>query len=115
MKNEVSKKEAQRKYKERDVVGGVYVVKNTQKNKLFLDATTDLRANKNRFEFAAKMGICVYAKLRDDWTEQGGDKFSYEVLEELKKGETQTMEDFKSDIDLLKNMWFEKLSNESLY
>ena len=109
------KKELQAQYKERAIVGGVYVVKNTPKNKLLLEADTDLQGSKNRFEFAKKTGSCSYMKLNSDWTAQGSDDFVFEVLEELEKGETQTLAEFKDDIGLLKEIWREKLSDQDFY
>jgi len=109
------KKELQSQYADREVVGGVYLIRNTFNNKILLETTTDLNVCKNRFEFAQKTGSCVYPKLQKDWAEQGGDQFILEVLEELKKGETQSQTEFKADIEFLKEIWREKLSAEGYY
>jgi len=110
-----SKKELQAQYKEREIVGGVYVIKNTLSNKILLKAATNLQGSKNRFEFSQKTGSCVDMKLQKDWNKDGGEQFVFEVLEELKKGETQTSKEFKDDIDVLKEIWLEKLSDKDLY
>lgn len=110
-----SKKELQTTYKERDIVGGVYVIRNTVDNKLLLDIAMDLQGCKNRFEFAQKTDSCVNMKLQEDWKVHGGGQFIFEVLEELRKGETQTQKEFKADLDILKEIWLEKLSSENLY
>ena len=115
MKDKKAKKELQAQYEKREITGGVYVIKNTLKNKLLLDSAEDLQGSKNRFEFSLKTGSCVNMKLQKDWNEQSGDRFVFEVLEEIKKGETQTQAEFKSDIDLLKQIWLEKLTSEDLY
>ena len=107
-----TKKEMQAQYREREIIGGVYIIRNTSKNKLFLDADTDINGSKNRFEFAVKTGSCVHPKLQNDWV---GGQFVFEVLEELKKGEAQSLTEFKEDIDLMKQIWLEKLSGENLY
>lgn len=109
------KKELRAQYGEREVVGGVYIIKNTLNNKLLLDSAADLQGSKNRFEFAQKTGSCVNVKLQRDWTKQGSSQFVFEVLEEIKKGETQTQKEFGADINLLKEIWREKMSNESFY
>ena len=109
------KKELQSQYTQREVIGGVYIVKNTRNNKILLDSSTDINGSKNRFEFAQKTGSCVNPKLQKDWAVYGHDQFVLEVLDELKKGETQTQEEFRTDISLLKEIWHEKLSNEDLY
>jgi hypothetical protein len=54
-------------------------------------------------------------KLQSDWNKQGSEQFVFEVLEELKKNETQTMDEFKADIALLKEIWLEKLADNDLY
>ena len=115
MKDKKTAKELQMQYKERQIIGGVYAIRNLANNKLLLDAAVDLQGSKNRFEFSCKTGSCVNMKLQNDWNAQGGGQFTFEILEELKKGETQTQAEFKADIDLLKKLWLEKLSNETLY
>jgi len=115
MVDESTKKELRSQYKEREIIGGVYLIRNTMNNKVFIDATADLQGSKNRFEFSVETGSCVYMKLLSDWKEQSGSGFAFEVLEELRKSETQTPENFKSDLGLLKSMWLEKLSGEQLY
>lgn len=110
-----AKKEMQQQYKEREVTGGVYVVRNTRSGKLLIEATRDLRGSRNRFEFAQKAGSCVYVKLQKDWADFGGGAFVFETLEELTKGETQTDAAFNSDLGVLKELWLEKLANECFY
>ena len=109
------KKELQSQYKEREVVGGVYLLRNTQTRKIFLDATVDLQGAKNRFAFAQSTGSCVYVKLQQDWARLGGDRFAFETLEEVRKKGEQTREGFKEDVELLKDIWLEQLSNEEFY
>jgi hypothetical protein len=110
-----TKKELLTQYKEREIIGGVYTITNTLNNKIFLEATTDLQKSKNRFDFSQKTGSCVHMKLQGDWDKQGGEQFVFEVLDELKKGEAQTMEEFNADIAVLKKMWIDKLSDRDLY
>ena len=102
-------------YKDREVVGGVYLIRNTLTNKVLLESAADISAMKNRFEFSQNTGTCVYMKLQKDWTGLGGSGFTLEVLEELRKNDSQTDKAFKADVDLLKEIWLEKLSGEDLY
>ena len=115
MADNKSKKELQGIYKEREIIGGVFSIRNTMNDKLFLDATTDLRGIKNRFEFSQKTGSCTHMKLQSDWNKYGGDIFVFEVLEELIKSSMQTNDEFKADVNLLKAMWLEKLSGKDFY
>ncbi len=109
------KKELKAQYKERQVIGGVFVIRNTATDKLFLDATTDLQGSKNRFAFAQQTGSCIDLKLQSDWAKQGAAAFALEVLEELEKSETQTSAEFSADVKCLKELWAEKLADKDLY
>jgi len=80
-----------------------------------LDCATDLQGRINRFEFSRKTGSCVDLKLQKDWVTFGKEKFVFEVLEELEKGETQSMNEFKEDIEILKLMWVDKLAQVPCY
>jgi len=115
MEDRKAKKELQAQYKEREITGGVFAIKNTLNNKMLLAATTDMQASKNRFEFAQKTGSCVDMKLKNDWNTQGAGQFVLEILEELLKGDTQTDKEFKADVELLKELWLEKLADADLY
>ena len=115
MKNDKTKKELQAQYKEREISGGVYVIKNTLSDKILFAGTTDLQGSKNRFSFAQQTGSCVDLKLKDDWNKQGADQFTFEVLEDLRKGDTQTAKEFSADIETLKAMWLENLSGRDFY
>lgn len=111
----MKKEELRSQYKEREVIGGVYVIKNKMNNKLILLSALDIKSAKNRFQFVQSTGSCIHPKLQSDWLEYGSKAFEMNVLEELKKRDTQTQEEFKLDIDLLMEIWLEKLSDESFY
>ena len=105
MNDNKTKKEILAQYKEREIIGGIYVIKNTLNNKIFLDSSADLKGSQNRFDFAQKTGVCVHIKLQNDWNKQGGGQFIFEILEELKKNETQTADEFKAYINILKDFY----------
>jgi hypothetical protein len=116
LKDNKTKKEALAQYKEREIVGGVYAIRNTISGKMLVEATADLQGSKNRFAFSQQTGSCVYLKLQSDWNRPGGGgQFAFEALEELKKGEAQTAAEFKADVDALKEMWLEKLAGGDFY
>lgn len=110
-----AKKEIQAQYKEREMVGAVYGIRNTQNGKLFVDVSTDLRGMRNRFEFSVQSGACVQKKLEADWKAQHGKGFLFEVLEELRSDNTQSTTAFKEELLLLKELWLERLTDEELY
>lgn len=115
MEDRKSKKELKVQYKEREIVGGVYMIKNTLNGRILLKADTDLRGSKNRYDFSQKTGSCVDMILQADWNKEGGGIFVFEVLEELKKGETQTAHEFETDVNFLKEIWLDKLSDRDFY
>ena len=108
------KREKVAEYKNREVVGGVYVIRNTRSGRKLLEATTDMRGSRNRFDFSQKNNMCVNKKIEAEWKESGASSFVFEALEELTKGATQTMEEFQTDVATLKELWLEKLSGEDL-
>ncbi|MCL2487437.1 MAG: GIY-YIG nuclease family protein [Oscillospiraceae bacterium] len=111
----LSKKELQAQYREREIIGGVYVIQNTLQNKLLMDIDVNLRSSRNRFNFAVMTGSCVHPKLRTDWVEQKGQHFIFKTLEEIKKQESQSISEFKGELELLQQMWLEKLAGETFY
>ncbi len=103
-------------YKERKQIGGVFVIRNTVTGQMLLLSTLDLQGAKNSFNFTKKVGGgCFHMKLQEVWKEFGDKAFEMEVLEELEKQETQTNKEFRQDMDLLEEMWLEKLPAEALY
>jgi len=82
---------------------------------MLVSAVVDLQGYKNRFEFSLSTGGCVSTKLQKDWLQFGADAFTFEILEELVKKETQTPKEFSEDIETLKEIWLEKLDPTLLY
>ncbi len=115
MRENKTKKELKLQYKERTITGGVFAIRNTVNNRLLLDATTDLQGSKNRFDFTKMTGSGLHLKIQKDWTAQKGEGFVFEVLEELEKDPVQTQQEFEADIQVLKELWGEKLAGENLY
>lgn len=111
----MDKKELKDAYKERKVIGGICAIKNISNGKMLITAVADIAGYKNRFEFSKSTGGCVSIKLQKDWNELGTNNFTFEILEELDKKETQTPKEFNEDIKTLKEIWLEKLDPALLY
>ncbi|MDR1564711.1 MAG: GIY-YIG nuclease family protein [Oscillospiraceae bacterium] len=107
----MERKELIQQYKGREQIGGIYAIKNLKLDKWYVDCAADLKGIKNRFEFFGS----THLKVAPDYQAQKGEGFVFEALEELKKGEAQTDKEFKEDLALLKEMWLEKLSEQSMY
>jgi hypothetical protein len=106
--NSEARRQARAAYKERVPLGGVYAITNTVTGERLVEATQSLAASRNRFEFAQTTGSAVSLRLQKDWDTYGSDSFVFEVLEELRRGKTQTSQEFADDLKLLKEMWLEK-------
>ncbi len=113
--NRQERKEKIDAYKQRQLIGGIYKIKNKANGKCLLQSTTDLAGSKNRFEFSVSTGSCISYKLQKDWNEFGQDSFIFEVLEELKQKETQTLKQFSDDLKTLEELWVEKFRPNVLY
>lgn len=115
MDEKSKRKELAADYKSRKVIGGIYIIKNTENSKVLLEGSTDLQGIKNRFDFAKKMDSSISMKLQRDWTTFGKDAFQLEILEELKKNDNQTDQEFADDIQMLKEIWLDKLGDTIFY
>jgi hypothetical protein len=106
------RKEMLREYKERKITGGIYLIKNSGGGKSVLGSTEDLEGSRNRFDFSKKTGMCADKRIEDSWKSLGADAFSFEVLEEIPKGATQTDREFGQDLKEYKEIWHEKLTSQ---
>lgn len=104
----LSKKELKENYKNRIMIGGVYCIKCNGNGRLWIKSTKDMMGQKNKFEFSASTNSCPEPRMYKEWKQYGAKSFSFVILEELKKGETQTEHEFADDIDMLLEMWMEK-------
>jgi hypothetical protein len=85
-------------FKERRMMGGVYLIRNTQNGRYLLGHAVDLASARNRFQFAVTTGSTVDPRVRADWTALGPHAFAFEVLEELEQGPDQTRAQFDADL-----------------
>lgn len=117
MADKEKKKKLITAYKERSrtQTGGVYIISNNHNGKLFIDASADIEAAKNRFNFAQQTGACIHIKLSKDWALYGSNAFTFETAETIDKNEDQEHAAFIEDLTLLKTMWIEKYDTSELY
>lgn len=108
----MTKKELKEQYKNRKVTGGIYCIACSGNNKIWIKSTKNLEGQKNRYNFFFSTKTCPEAAMFPEWNQYGADSFSFKVLEELEKGETQTDSEFTEDIEVLYQMWLEKQQRE---
>ena len=113
--NPQNKKDLLAAYKQRTQIGGIYAVTNTHTGKTLVLASADLHGIQKRSEFAEMTGGCFHPKLMKDAQTYGNDAFSFSILEELKRKDTQTDREFGDDLELLLSMWLEKFDPATLY
>ncbi|NCB30242.1 MAG: GIY-YIG nuclease family protein [Clostridia bacterium] len=109
-----NKKELKDLYKSRVIVGGVYRITCSGSGRTWLKSTKDLQGQANKFRFAIQNHTCPEPGMRADWLQHGAASFSFAILEELEKRNTQTDAEFSEDIRTLFKMWLEKSENGSL-
>lgn len=109
------RKEMIHTYKEQKYYGGICLIKNTDTGTVLLEATTDLKGSKNRFEFAKKTGTAVSMKLQQDWKKSSGNNFIFEIVEVLEMADNQTLAEYQKDLQTLKELWLEKYDKGQLY
>jgi len=108
------KKELKNAYKSRPVIGGICCIRCSGNQRCWVQATRNTEGLKNRFDFAMETKLCPDPSMRSEWVKYGGESFSFEVLEELGKGEDQTDKEFSDDINVLYEMWLEKAKQGDL-
>lgn len=91
-------------YKERRMLGGVYLIRNAQNGRYLLGHAADLASARNRFEFGVTTGSAVDPRVRSDWSALGSQAFIFEVLEELEQRPDQTRAQFDADLVALEEL-----------
>lgn len=106
---DISKKALKEQYKNRTCIGGVYRVKCRENSMNWIRSTTDMHGSKNRFDFSVLTNSCTETYMSEVWNQFGASSFSFEILEEIQKKETQSEREFADDVTTLLEMWTEKL------
>ena len=114
MDNKANRKELIENFKQRKKIGGVYTLKCAQVDGVYLGGTINLSGIKNRFEFSKMTDSCIHSCMSADWKKYGAQSFSIEVLEELEMSDTQTDKEFEEEVELMRNLWIEKLTSQNI-
>ncbi|WP_400164412.1 GIY-YIG nuclease family protein [Brevibacillus sp. TJ4] len=101
------KKELKQLYKETPVEAGVYQIRNTENNKIFVGSTRNLKTL-NGLRFSLEAGMSVYKGLQQEWNRYGKDAFAFEVLEVLEKKKDPYFDE-KRELEKLEAKWLERL------
>jgi len=101
------RKELIRQYKEMKIEAGVYQIKNTKNQKVFVASTVNLKTMNGK-RMMLDGGVHKNKKLQEEWNKFGGEAFLLEVLEILKEKEDGFF-DKTGELKKLENKWLEKL------
>ena len=103
-----TRKEIKEEYKQRKHKMGVFQIKNTVNNKIFIGSSLDLNAIWNRQKMQLKFGNHPNKGLQKDWQKYGEESFKYEILAEIKQDDKKEI-NYKSELKDLEELYFEEL------
>ena len=87
---------------------GVFLIRNTVSDKIFLASGLDLRGIMNRHKFQLSVGSHQNRSLQNDWNELGSTRFEFEILDQMEPtGEASF--DSRRELTFMEQMWLEKL------
>ncbi|KOP77685.1 GIY-YIG nuclease family protein [Cytobacillus solani] len=101
------KKELKQQYKEIKIEAGIFQIKNTKNNKIFIGSTRNLKTL-NGTKFALENGAYTNKMLQKEWSEYGKDAFEMEVLEILKEKDDLYYNE-KEELEKLEEKWLNQL------
>lgn len=99
-----ARKAISKAYRERRMLGGVYMIINVASGKYLLAHAADLASVRNHFDFAVATNTAVHPKLRADWLSLGAGAFRLDVREELEQGPEQSQAEYMEDLRALEQM-----------
>lgn len=103
-----SREELKREYKGRAKPAGVFQIKNTANGKVFLGSSMNIEGPLNAHRFFLETNHHQNKTLQQEWNEFGGDKFVFEILEEVKVTADPNF-NLDDELTLLEEIWIGKL------
>lgn len=108
--DKMTRKKYNASYKNRRLIGGVYMITCTESNKQWLRATKEMSVAQNRFQFSVDTNLTPEMCMIRDWQKYGPAAFNFEVLESIEKEEALSDEEFVEETKLLLEIWEEKMN-----
>jgi hypothetical protein len=108
------KKELKEQYKNIKPDMGIVIIKPDFVNKCYLEATRRMKSAINKNIFTLDFGTHINKELQKDWNEKGKEHFKIDVLDELEYDEANPDKDYRKELEMLLDMWKEKLQKEGL-
>ena len=104
----MDKKAALLEYKLSHRPMGVFQIRNTTNDKVFIDSSTNVPGKINRHRFALNAGLHASKSLQADWNELGEAAFEFETIEPVEPRDDPDY-DYKADLVTLEDLWLEKV------
>jgi predicted GIY-YIG superfamily endonuclease len=107
-KRKMDKSAIKKAYKRANQPMGIYGIRNSRDNKIFVGKASDLPARINRHKAELKFGSHRNRQLQEMWNSYGGSSFEFEILEVLDQ-EENVKANHDEELRVLAEMWIQKL------
>jgi hypothetical protein len=104
----MDRKDAKRQYKLSARPMGVYQIRNTSNDKVWINSSLNLPGSFNGDRVKLNSGFHPAVKLLADWKTFGEESFVFEILEEVFP-RSEPDYDYKADLIFLEDLWLEKV------
>jgi hypothetical protein len=104
----MDKQAIKKAYKQAKQPMGVYRIRNSQNDKVFIGFASDLPARFNRHKAELKFGSHRNRELQEIWNSLGESAFEFEILD-LLDHEENTQTNPAEELQILAEMWIQKL------
>jgi group I intron endonuclease len=104
----MDKSEIKKIYKQANRPMGVYRIRNSYNDKVFIGFATNLQARFNRHKAELKFGNHRNRELQEIWNSFGESAFEFEILDVLDQ-EENAQANHNEDLRVLAEMWIQKL------
>ena len=101
-------KQLRQDYKLRPLTMGVFLIRNTVSNKIFLASGQNLDGIINRHKFDLSHGSHKNKQLQADWNELGPSNFAFEVVEQMEPPSDGHF-DAKQELRFMEDLWLAEL------
>lgn len=105
---DAKKKELKKEYQQSHRPMGVFQIRNLINEKVLIGSSLNLPGIFNRYRFSLLAGSHHNPLLQAEWNEFGGEKFAFEILDELTP-DAGTDRDFREELTFLADLWLDKL------
>jgi hypothetical protein len=108
MKASSNQKQLKQAYKQTALPMGVFQIRNTNNDKIFLVSGQNLPGLMNRHRFQLQHGGHPNKQLQEDWQRLGENNFAFEIVEEIIPP-TEPHFDVKRELEGMEDLWLAEL------